>query len=200
MNKCPVCKTGNLTKSGSHLFCDKCNFSQFVLTDDYLSACVNLLAELVSNTKFPSHKEFGAALMYHIAMHLPRLDDWLATIVSGKTELLEQIYDGVVSAAVNLQIGGKTFNEQEARESLRCQCGHDDFELVKVSELHCKKCKAKYVYNQEEGIYEPYFLCEFCGQASYEVLDPSSGLCLCVCGALYVHDEVNHIFRRVVHG
>ena len=199
MNKCPVCKTGNLVKSGAHLYCDKCSFSQFVLTDDYLQACIHLLAELVSNTKFPGPKEFGSALMYHIAMHLPRLDDWLATIVSGKTELLEQIYNGVIAAAINLQIGEEAFNEQEARESLRCQCGCYDFELVKVGELYCRGCKAKYVYNHEEGIYEPYFLCE-CGQATYEVLDTRSGLCQCVCGALYIHDETNHIFRRVVHG
>lgn len=197
MNKCPVCKTGNLVKSGAHLYCDKCSFSQFVLTDDYMNACINLLAELVSNTKFPGPKEFGSALMYYIAMHLPQLDDWLATVVSGKNELLEQIYDSVVAAAINLQIGEETFNEQEARESLRCQCGCDDFELVKVGELHCRGCNAKYVYNHEEGIYEPYFLCE-CGQAAYTTLDDY--LCQCVCGALYIHDETNHIFRRVTHG
>lgn len=195
--KCPTCITGNLNTSGCHQYCDKCNFSQFSINDDYLENCKDILATLVSNTRFNDEMAFGAVLMEHVVHHLPRFSVWLSQVHSGKEEFLDMLLEQVKSRAINLQIDQQVRNE-EKDNSLVCQCGGNDFLARTVGEIYCTHCNARYDYEEERGEYTPYFLCQ-CSGVSYTSLDTKSGMCECdTCGILYLHDPINKLFRMVV--
>lgn len=196
MDRCPTCIKGKLVKSGSHLFCDTCTYSQFVITQEYLDASVDMLAVLVSNTKFPTVKDVARTILHHIELHLPKLDDHLTNIISGKAEYISGLIDNVEQQAINLQIGKDVLNGQDAEQQLRCQCGSEDFHMVSAGKLLCKACGAGYEYNEPSGLYLPIFLCE-CGCAAYEKEDDSNMVTCHGCGAIYLHDEVNDIFRGI---
>lgn len=197
MTKCALCKTGKVTSSGSHDFCDNCGYSAFKVTDDYIHVCSNLLATLCSNTKFVMKEDYEAILERYIYMHLPRLYNWLETIATGRQRALADIAEVVQQSAVNLQIGHDINNPQEAANDLACQCGSDDFAIQTAAMIVCMNCTAVYKYDKDRGIYYPEFLCS-CKWASYEEIDSRSGLVACNnCSKAYVHDKEYGIFRQV---
>lgn len=187
MNKCPVCKTGALLPSGSHVFCDKCNFSSFIMTQGYIDSCIVVLAELTSNTKFTDKRAFATTVLGHIAQHLPMLDTYLNTIVDGRQELGTSIFKAVEDQAINLQLGEEVLNATAAAYNLRCQCGNEDFYMVSPGKLVCtnEDCEAVYLYDEAQGNYQPEFLCK-CGSASY-IEDEGEPIVQCNgCAAAYL--------------
>lgn len=174
--KCFVCKTGHMTQSGSHMYCDKCNFTHFVVTPGYIDACVVLLAELVSNTKFNSRKDVARAVFEHITSHLPHLDNYISTVVNGQEALGGTLLPAIETQAINLQIGITVHNPETAANNLRCQCGSESFHMVSVGKLDCKECTAEYKYQESSGTFQPTFLCK-CGSAAW--YDEDDHLVLC---------------------
>lgn len=164
--KCYVCKTGHMSKSGSHLYCDKCNFSRFIVTNEYIDSCVVVLADLVSNTKYATKQDLARSVFVHIASHLPMLDQYLSTVVNGQEALGGVLFPAIEAQAVNLQIGTDILNPEEAVKSLRCQCGSESFNMHSPSKVVCAKCTATYRYQESSGKFMPEFLCQ-CGCAAY---------------------------------
>jgi hypothetical protein len=196
MKKCPVCNVGKLVTSGAHVYCDNCSFSHFNMTDDYIESCAAVLSSLVSNTKFKTYDDFRLVSVQHIQTHVPVLYEYITMTLSGQESFITSILDTVKTQAINLQIDSYVHGPEESGRDLVCQCGAgDQFNMVKVGELVCMSCDAKYIYSEETGDYYPEFLCG-CGYASYEVYDDF--LCRCKeCKTVYAHDTVNKIFRRV---
>lgn len=104
MTKCPNCKVGNFTVSGSHQFCDKCGLVLFVMTGEYIEECAKLVAILVSNTKFVTKEAFEQGISNLIATHVPMLDQWLATVAQGLDAFMHDIRNTIMTHAVNLQL------------------------------------------------------------------------------------------------
>jgi hypothetical protein len=195
--KCPTCVTGNLERSGSHMFCDNCNFSMFVMTPDYMSAASGLLAELFSNTAFRNNEEFEATASYHIATHLPLFSNFLERLESGKEEFLTKFLITVKDTAINLQIGAEVLNEEENND-LRCSCGETQFNQIKVGELACRVCEAIYKWDEDKSKYMPWFLC-VCGDTKVNFSDDGSNLCSCgMCDKLYMYNKRNDTFIQVL--
>lgn len=175
--KCFVCKTGNMTLSGSHLYCDSCSFTRFVVTNDYIDACVVVLADLVSNTQFNNRKDVANALFEHIEKHLPMLDQYLNTVTNGQKNLGGILFSAVEAQAINLKIGTEHINPVEVAKKLVCACGDNRFHSPnKVSEVVCTSCNAPYDYKEDTGMFEPRFLCK-CGYTSW--YDEDDHLILC---------------------
>lgn len=184
--RCPVCVKGKITLSGSHKYCDNCDYSVFVVTQGYLDSCVILLSDLTSNTKFPSKSAFAETVFYHIEHHLPMLNRYLETIMGGRQAFGATMLLAVETQAINLQIGEELLNAEDAVRQLRCQCGADDFHVQSPSRLVCKTCNALYIYEEAEGIYKPDFLCK-CGFAAYNTDDDDSPLVQCKqCNKVYM--------------
>lgn len=182
--KCLNCKTGKLEVSGSHKYCDKCNHVEFVLTSDYVDACVVVLSELVSNTKFEDRKALGRTLLQHISDHLPMLERVLGTMIQGRAEFMASMMETVEDQAINLVLGGETLNEEEAEKTLTCRCGCEKFVINGPFELSCEDCGAPFFYNEDRGIYLPLFKCD-CGSIRVAI-DGSLGTCKeCNAGYLY---------------
>lgn len=170
-NRCPLCEKGQLTRSGAHDYCSDCVYTGFNITEDYKHACNNVLATLCSNTKFGSQSDYEGLLERHMFMHMPRYYNWLESVTTGRMRMLSKIAEEVKQSAINLQIGHDINNPEEAANDLVCQCGSNAFKTYLLpSRLVCESCDALYVYNENEGIYMPEFLCR-CGYAAYEVLE-----------------------------
>ncbi len=196
MKSCPSCNTGKLELSGAHLYCNKCSYSQFVANNDYIDACAVVVGSLLSNTAFSNDRGVMEVVERYIYMHLPQLYSFMQSLAQGQQTFLKNFTEASKTQAINLQVGVHIHNKEEKARDLRCQCGSDTFNMVKVGELVCDHCDAKYEYDEDDGSYQPYFLCK-CGQATYEEID-EPGLIACKgCGSLHLHDSKNKIFRRV---
>lgn len=192
--KCIACKTGNLTPSGSFLYCDNCSHSEFSMTDDYVEAATNLLATLVSNTEFKDHDTFVRFVGYLTSRHLPQLDMWLSNLTTSKVDL--QILNQIKERAINLQIEEVTHNEEENLE-LICRCGSASFNQLEINEIECTDCKAKYVYSHDSHLYEPYFSCQ-CGGVNYYNADEEGMVVACgECDQLYIHSIAEKKFLKI---
>lgn len=195
MNRCPSCTTGLLKLSGSHKYCDKCNFTVFELTQGYLESATGLLAELVSNTKFPTRNALGHDILGLVESHLPKLNEYFTSVTSGQAELLAKVMESVETQAINLHIGKEAFNESQVAKDLRCTCGNEDFKMLSPGELECS-CSAVFRYDEQEGIYKPEFVCKACGCITWEHEDAPLVGCA-NCHIVYTHDVVHNIFRMV---
>lgn len=197
--KCFVCKTGNLSVSGCHEYCDNCNFSRFVVTEDYIDSCVLVLASLCSNTKFNNETGLMSFIHMNIESHLPRLHDFMKTMTGDPYLFLKMIMDDTLSQAINVQLGDAKVNAVEKGRDLQCACGCTDFQPGEKYplEVWCKYCMAKFIFNNELGIYEPEFVCE-CGYMAWDTVDKESGLSECMhCNAAYIHNATDNTFTRV---
>ena len=195
MKQCPVCKSGKVVQSGTHEYCNNCNYSQFMLTDNYIDSCVNVMATLTSNTRFASKEVYQNIVRQHIYKHLPVLSYWLNTL-QHEANFIDRFCEDTMTQAINLVIDQEVINE-EKNNDLVCQCGCSSFNLVTQRELTCVDCGALFEYDEAQGIYVPYFLCS-CGNVKYEEID-LSGLCECTqCQTAYIHDKEHKIFRRVL--
>lgn len=182
--KCPLCKTGSMIQSGTQQYCDKCVYSSFVVTDDYVQACTNVLAVLCSNTQFNNDQDYEAMIERYIVMHMPQLWNWIESTVSGRQRMISAIAAGVKDSAVNIEV-----------PSLVCTCGSHDFHMLSVSELSCKRCAAGFRYDQENDIYVPAFKCE-CGSIGVQHIEDNLVACR-GCNRAYLHDSVNGVYRLV---
>jgi hypothetical protein len=193
--KCYVCKSGNLVASGCHEYCDNCSFSRFIVTENYIDSCVALLGELVSNTRFDNEVALSKFVFHQIKDHLPKLHSFMED-VADSSSFVYMLMDGIKSQSINLQIDSSMINAKED-DSFKCSCGSESAQQLSAHEIVCTQCGCKYFYSEENGRYEPEFICE-CGCTSYEQEDGSALANCTQCYTLYVHDEVHSIFRRVV--
>lgn len=194
MIRCPMCVTGLLTKSGCHIYCDKCSYTSFEMTQDYIHQASCLLAELVSNTKYPTRHELGRSILANIEMHLPKLDLFFSNIVVGRTEFLAKIMESVEDLAINLQIGADIVNEVTAEKQLRCTCGAEDFKMLTVGSLACK-CGAYFKINVATGMYVPVFQCS-CGCIRHSIIDALLVECD-DCGLAFLHNSEEDTFKQI---
>lgn len=184
--KCAVCKTGRLEQSGSHLYCNNCNFVAFTVTDDYIEASAGLLSVLISNTKFTSDKAKIEVVLQHIQRHLPQLDAYLGNIERGQANFMADLIERISAQAINVQ----------TENDLICRCGSKDFNMEKVSTINCKSCNARYEFDEEQGIYTPAFLCK-CGSVTYHYMEQGSHIVLCdECGKMYAHNLKQDVFYQ----
>jgi hypothetical protein len=198
--RCYTCKTGKLTVSGCHEYCDNCGFSRFVVTDNYIDSCIVVLSQLVSNTKFNSKQYLKNFMEQAIKTHLPKLNEFIGNLTGDIAPFVNQLVESTTVQAINLQVDEEVHNEVEQGRDLQCQCGNNSewtYGPKFPSQLFCDECGAEYVINQELGIYEPHFLCG-CGGASFELVDIISGLGICrTCGKWHTHDGVRDIYKEV---
>lgn len=201
MNNCPVCKTGELIPSGSHLYCSNCQFTLFHMTAYYIEASAVLMGTLISNTTFVDDEALGRVIARYMFEHLPQLHRFVGDIKNGMDEFMSTFIDNAKSQAINVVVGNTVTNEEPQNKKLKCKCGSDDFKRADtVADIWCVDCEAQYVFNQQTGLWEPYFLCQ-CGNVTYSIDEHYSitGMVFCSdCEIVYLHDSVNHIFRKVV--
>lgn len=197
MNKCPTCLIGDLKQSGSHIYCNSCTYRRFEITHDYLDTACLLLAVLISNTHFKDEAALVSTVYSYIGRHVPHMQQWFDSIVSGSPETLATIVDRVRASAVNVVIGEQPVGTQEEPSTdLVCSCGCKTFIMHEVGKLFCERCVSPYLVNQDDGKYYPVFKCGECGSSSCIHVDSNVHECS-ECLTTYVFDKVNFKFRMV---
>lgn len=193
--KCYVCKSGNLSITGCHEYCDNCNFSRFVITEGYIDSCVYVLSELVSNKTFVDDSALYRFVGENIPVHTPKLLE-----IYQANGIMDTLIQEIKTQAINLHVGVEAYNEKtDKRKDLVCQCQCSEFSPGPLypKEILCKSCQAKYIHDETTGMYEPEFLCE-CGCVTWQLIDDASGLSMCAdCNAAYIHNHINNTFTRV---
>lgn len=193
--KCPMCNTGNLKKTGCHIDCDQCAFSEFNLTNEYIESAKVLLGEVMSNRVFNSLEDYHVFVERNIQVHLPQVLAYLDRVIVGRTVLVRIIAESVIDHAINLHIGTEEHNIKEDN-TLVCKCGETDFEMENVGNLHCKSCHAGFRWDEEASMYVPKLLCK-CGSITANKVD-ESGLSNCTeCGKMYMYSVPHNRYLEV---
>lgn len=155
MTKCYSCKVGNVTQSGSHEYCDNCNFTAFVMTPDYVSSCANIIGTLVSNTKFDSFEAFVETTVVLIDTHLPVFAEYLDKRMDkiAYKKFMNAFFEEVQMHSVNLQGPMNLANATAEASKYDCiRCGEPNSILPIDSMLaECRSCKKPYRPNAEGG-------------------------------------------------
>lgn len=163
MDNCPVCSVGKLDLSGSHRYCDKCGYVEFVVTAEYIEACAIIVSTLIANTRFTTEQGLLRTVATVIPQHLPQLESFMNKMLNGREVFLQKLVDTAKSHAINIQIGAERLNPVDAAKELQCSCGSKKFDMVSPSHAICVKCGANAIYEHDQGIYQPYFICS-CGE------------------------------------
>lgn len=167
--KCYSCKHGNVTQSGSHLYCDNCNFSAFVITSEYISDCAAMMGTLVSNTKFDSVEGYRDTVLGFIDIHQPVFSAYLHQELDKHAfdKFFTTFLEEVVVHSVNLQ--GPMFSTLNAGEkivpldkvttkndtalNLCVACGHPSIAHIDriIAECSREECGQAYRINKVGG-------------------------------------------------
>ncbi|MNH05135.1 hypothetical protein D3C79_644510 [compost metagenome] len=143
---CYSCKEGKVTRSGCHEYCDKCNYTAFVVTTEYVSSCAYMLGTLVSNTKFDDVDGFADTVKLLIVDHLPLMDTYLNAMVDTKArnKFFHALLEEVKIHAVNLQ--GPMFVTLQPGEWLvpgKLKLGKVEAEQISITQHICPRCGAE---------------------------------------------------------
>ncbi|MNC00103.1 hypothetical protein D3C75_474230 [compost metagenome] len=164
MNKCILCNKGNLSQVGTSVICDNCNFMQFNVSSDYISACATVIATVASNKTFESEIRFEQHVQHWIEQHTPNLYDQLSRMLSGVDEFITMFSQDVLTHALNVTIEGEPASEVEEEDtSFVCGCGGTQPFMTKPGELICNDCRAKFKFDEGKNTYIPEFTCVNCG-------------------------------------
>lgn len=147
MDRCPVCIIGTLKVSGSHMYCNKCTFSTFTMTQDYIDVCAKVVGLLISNTQFESMPKFHLHIDQLVEAHLPKLHLFMDSITTGYSIFMVSFTDVAIAHAVNVTIG----------PSFNCSCGsttYEEPELQAAQRLaYCGECGAPYIMDETRNTF-----------------------------------------------